>query len=163
MGFFTKNTTPQASAAAVLPPLSKDRVMQALDHAEWKYQIDDDGDIFAVWDMGHFYFFVGGQRDDLLWVRGYWRARLEEADHLKAVKLCNDWNRSKIWPKTYALAADAGFVHVSLEHNVDYAHGATDAQIFQHIICAVNTGLEFFESLNEAFPEAWEKHKPAAE
>ena len=160
MGFFTKDNVPAASEG--LTPLSMDRIKAALDRAGWNYDIDDDGDLGGGWEYGIFYFFINGRSDEFLCVRGYWRGRLEESDYVKALEACNSWNTESIWPKTYVVRDDEGGIRLHVEHNVDYEHGLTDAQLDQHLLCAVNTGMAFFEKINEMFPEAWEKAKPEA-
>ena len=160
MGFFTKNT-PAPAAGGALGPLSKDRIKHALEEAGWSYNVDSDGDIGGGWEYGSFYFFVNGEHDELLCVRGFWRGELAEADYARALEAANEWNREKLWPKMYVARDDAGNVRLNAEHNVDYEHGLTDEQLSQHLLCVVNTSMSAFEKLNEIFPEAWEKAKPA--
>lgn len=160
MGFFTKDTAPAGGAARALAPLSKDRIKAALEAAGWSYSVDSDGDIGGGWEYGSFFFFVNGNQDELLCVRGYWRGRLEETDYVRALELANEWNAEKLWPKTYIGRDDEGAVRVNTEHNVDYEPGLTDEQLAQHLLCTVNTSMAFFERVNEVFPEAWAKFKP---
>lgn len=157
MGFFTKDAP---AAAGGLAPLSKDRIKAALERAEWSYSIDADGDIGGGWEYGSFYFFLNGENDELLCVRGFWRGALSDEEYLTALELVNTWNREKLWPKTYVARDNEGRVRLNTELNVDYEHGITDEQLSQHLLCAVNTSMSFFETLNEAFPEAWEAAKP---
>ena len=160
MGFFTKDATPSAQPNGALLPLAKDRIKHALEQAGWSYNVDSDGDIGGGWEYGSFYFFVNGNQDELLCVRGHWRGQLSDREYAQIVDTCNTWNREKLWPKTYAARDDEGVVRVFTEHNVDYEHGVSDEQLNQHIVCAVNTSMAFFEQVNETFPEAWAKFKP---
>lgn len=160
MGFFTKDSAPQAGAGGTLAPLSKERIRAALEAQGWSYNVDSDGDIGGGWEFGSFYFFVNGNSDELLCVRGFWRGRLEEADYAQALESCNRWNHDKLWPKTYVARDDEGLVRINAEHNVDYEHGLSDDMLAQHLVCAINTSMAFFEHLNETFPEAWEKYRP---
>ncbi|WP_416443098.1 YbjN domain-containing protein [Leucobacter sp. HNU] len=153
MGFFTKEQTP-AAAGGALAPLSKDRVKHALENAGWQYRVDSDGDIGGGWENGFFYFFVNGEKQELFCVRGTWYGELDQSDFERALVACNTWNTEKLWPKTYARPDDEGKVRVHCELNVDYEHGLTDEQLMQHLLCVINTGGAFFESLNEQFPEA---------
>lgn len=162
MGFFTKDATPAATPSGGLAPLSKDRIRHALERAEWSYSVDSDGDIGGGWEYGSFYFFVNGNQDELLCVRGHWRGQLADREYAQIVDTCNTWNAQKLWPKTYAVRDDEGVVRVVTEHNVDYEHGVSDEQLTQHLLCAVNTSMAFFEHVNETFPEAWEQAKPEA-
>lgn len=88
-------------------------------------------------------------------VRGFWRGKLEESDYVKALEVCNEWNSEKIWPKTYLERDSEGRIRVNAELNVDYEHGLTDDQLRQHLVCAINTSMTFFEHVNETFPEVW--------
>lgn len=160
MGFFTKDDPAPATGGA-LQPLSKDRIKHSLEQAGWSYNVDSDGDIGGGWEFGSFYFFVNGEKDELLCVRGFWRGELGEADFAKALETANDWNREKLWPKTYVTRDESQSVRVITEHNVDYEHGLTDEQLTQHLLCVVNTSMSCFEQFNEVFPEAWERAKPS--
>lgn len=155
MGFFTKDAVP--GLGSVLAPLSQDRIKAALERSDWTYSVDPDGDIFGSWEYGSFFFFVNGASGELLCVRGFWRGKLEESDYVKALEVCNEWNSEKIWPKTYLERDSEGRIRVNAELNVDYEHGLTDDQLRQHLLCAINTSMTFFEHVNETFPEVWEQ------
>ncbi len=159
MGFFTKDPLPQQSTSGELSPLSKDRIKEALESQNWAYSVDSDGDIGGAWEYGFFYFFVTGKQEEILHVRGTWRAQLTEEDMAGVLSLCNAWSVEKLWPKVYCRLAD-GILRVHTEHNVDYEHGLTEQQLVQHLVCAVETSMSFFETLNEAYPEAWAEYKP---
>ncbi len=159
MGFFTKDAA-APGAAGGLAPLSKQRIKDSLEAAGWSYSVDSDGDIGGGWEYGSFFFFLNGKSEELLCVRGYWRGVLEESDYLRALETCNSWNAEKIWPKCYVARDDEGGVRVNIEVNVDYEHGLSDEQLAQHLLCAVNTGMSFFEHVNETFPEVWQKYQP---
>ncbi|KIP53856.1 YbjN domain-containing protein [Leucobacter komagatae] len=159
MGFFTKDA-PVPAAGGALKPLSKDRIKHALEQAGWSYNVDSDGDIGGGWEYGSFFFFVNGDNDELLCVRGFWRGVLGEAEYTQALEAVNEWNRDKLWPKMYVARDDTGAVRINAELNVDYEHGLTDEQLSQHLLCVVNTSMSGFERMNELFPEAWEKAKP---
>lgn len=161
MGFFTKDAAPAPGASGGLAPLSKDRVKAALEREGWSYNVDSDGDIGGGWEYGSFFFFLNGEQEELLCVRGFWRGRLDESDYVKALELCNTWNADRIWPKVYIGRDDEGRGRINAELNVDYEPGLTDEQLSQHLRCAVNTGMSFFELVNETFPEVWEQFKPA--
>lgn len=158
MGVFANESEPMSAGSLV--PLSRDRVKHALERAGWPYTVDADGDIGGGWEYGSFYFFVNGEHEELLCVRGFWRGRLGGSRRTEALELCNRWNSEKLWPKTYVGRDDEGYVRLNVEHNVDYEHGLTDGQLDQHLHCAVDAGMAFFGEANEAFPEVWEQFKP---
>jgi len=151
MGFFTK---PGDGAGAALEPLSKARIQAALEAKGWTYKVDADGDIGGGWEDGYFYFFQTGKQSEILLVRGTWYPSLDKDDFDKALAVANKWNLDKLWPKVYARITDEGDVRFHGEHIVDYEHGVTDDQLLQHLITVVSAGCEFFEHLNQEFPEA---------
>ena len=71
----------------------------------------------------------------------------------RLVDLCNDWNRDKLWPKTYVTVDDAGAVRVRTELNIDMEYGASDLQLKQSLDCGIATSMSFFESLDKKFPD----------
>lgn len=160
MAFFTKDSTPSLGGAENLQPISKDRVKAALEREEWNYGVDEDGDIGGGWEAASYYFFVTGQNEELFCIRGAWRGILPATEFGHALELCNAWNSQKLWPKTYARLDDEGMVRVHTEHNIDFEQGASDGQLSQQLLCAINTGNAFYDSLNEAYPEVWEKVNP---
>ncbi|MFC0645223.1 YbjN domain-containing protein [Cellulomonas phragmiteti] len=153
MGFFTKDTSgPTTPAPPALGPLSRDRVTAALDSRDMRYGIDDDGDVGGYWDGHLFYFFLMGQHEEYLQVRGRWNRKVG-VDQLPAVlEIVNEWNASHLWPKGYVRAED-DVVGVYAEHTVDYEHGVADEQVDLQLACGISTGLQLFEHLDEAYPE----------
>lgn len=161
MGFFSKNGAPQLGGAGLVP-LTKDRIKAGLERAGWSYNVDSDGDIGGGWEYASFYFFATGDDNELMCVRGSWRGQLPGDQFGRALEICNDWNADKLWPKTYARVDDEGAVRLHTEHNVDFEQGLTDEQLSQQLLCAVNTSMAFYESVNEAFPEVWAQYNPEA-
>ncbi|MEA4944954.1 MAG: YbjN domain-containing protein [Propionicimonas sp.] len=133
-----------------LEPLSKERVAAALDARGSHYLEDEDGDLYGFWDGCLFYFFVMGRYNEILQVRGTWWGRLSDDQYDAALRATNDWNLQKIWPKAYA-RVDDGEVRIVAEVSVDYEHDLTDAQLGQHLNCALGTTGNFFDQLNETF------------
>ena len=155
MGFFTADneTSPPSGDLA---PLTIDRITQSLERLEWDFHVDDASNgVIAGWEYGSFAFFTSGKSDEILCVRGFWRGVLNEADHAKALEICNDWNVNAIWPKVCVLSDEQDTLRLNTEHNVDYEHGLSNAQLDQHLICAVSASLMYFEKIIETFPEAW--------
>ncbi|WP_025134828.1 YbjN domain-containing protein [Leucobacter sp. PH1c] len=160
MGFFTKDSTPAVGGGNGLTPISKERIKAGLERAGWSYSVDTDGDIGGGWEYASFFFFLSGKEEELLCIRGSWRGKLPAELLGQAIETCNSWNAEKLWPKTYARLDDEGLVRIHTEHNVDYEQGITDGQLDQQLLCAVNTGMSFYEQVNEVFPEIWAEYKP---
>ena len=71
----------------------------------------------------------------------------EREDELASV--IEDWHRDRIWPKAFYAPSEAGPLRIMTEVNVDYEHGATDAQLLQHVNCAIATSLSLFDHIRE--------------
>jgi hypothetical protein len=160
MGFFAK----PAGLTGGLDRLSNDRIKASLERQNWSYGVDEDGDVGGGWTEGSFYFLLRGKSEEILHVRGHWRGILPDSEFTAAVAACNEWNASRIWPKTYAMRMDDAEthanVHVYTEHNVDYEHGVSDEQLDQHLMCSIETSGQFFDYINELYPAVWEQYRP---
>lgn len=148
MGYFNK---PQQSAAE-LAPLTNDRIKSVLDAREANYGVDDDGDIGGYWDGHLFYFFILGSDKDFLQSRARWNRRVDVAHFAAIVEAANEWNATKLWPKVY-LRTEESSVGVYAEHTVPYEHGLTDEQLDLHLAVAISTTGQFFDHLDESYPE----------
>ncbi|QBJ98699.1 YbjN domain-containing protein [Rhodococcus sp. ABRD24] len=158
MRLFTKETVPGVESG--LAPLSQERIKAALKRAGWSYCVDADGDIGVTWVYGSFHFLINGDSGELLCVRGFWHGKVEESEYLRALKVCNAWNFEKLWPKAYVERDDEGVLRLHAELSVDYEHGLSDDQLLQHLACAIDTSMTFFERVNKRFPELWERARP---
>lgn len=150
MGFFTN--TPSAQPPG-LQPLTRDRVEAVLKSLDFEYDVDEDGDIATGFEDGVYWIFVD-EEEGILSVRGQWRGILPESMHAEAMQAAHEWNRERIWPKTFADLTDLQDVFLVTGYTVDYQPGVSDDQIEQHIRCAIGTSEGFFEALKERFPEA---------
>ena len=141
------------SGEDVVQPLSADRIAAYLKAKDLVFNRDEDGDVFTNFDGNGFVLLATGEKREILVVRGAWQvtAPIEMRDRL--VDLCNDWNRDKLWPKTYVTVDDAGAVRVRTELNIDMEYGASDLQLKQSLDCGIATSMSFFESLDKKFPD----------
>ncbi len=158
MRLFRKEAVPGIESG--LAALSQERIKAALERAGWSYSVDANGAIGVTWVYGSFHFLVNGGSGELLCVCGFWHGKIEESDYLRALKVCNTWNFEKLWPKAYVERDDEGILRLHAELNVDYEHGLSDDQLLQHLACAIDTGMTFFEHVNKRFPEVWERARP---
>ncbi len=156
MGFFA-NPSPFSDSAAGLEQLSIARVKSALDRVEINYTIDDDGDLGAGWELGVIYFLIRGNQNEIFHVQGFWRAQVEANQRSEADEFCNEWNSSRLWPRTLARVGADGLVRMETDLIMDYEDGLTDSQLDRHIMSAVSSMLGFFEALIQRFPEAWQQ------
>lgn len=134
-------------------PLSAARLAQVL-RADGAYVgVDQDGDCLGIFHMRLFLFVLYGEEPTLLQIRGTWNreASIERLDEI--LDLVNDWNTDRIWPKAYARVRDDGAVTVNAEVSVNFAAGATDAQIGQVLRCGIASGTSFFDALDARYPD----------
>ncbi len=151
MGFFSK---PDDAPTGANAPLTRDRIEACMKARNWHYSIDSDGDLGGIWDNKVFYFFLLGEKQEILQVRGRWNRMLPAAAEVQAAQAANDFNRDKIWPKAYTrLEQDGEKLAFYTEVSTDLEFGVADDQLGQLIECGIMTGLRFFEALDERFPE----------
>lgn len=161
MGFFENDGA--APPTGSLAPLSQERIIAALEREGISYTFDSNDDLAVGLEHGGFFFFIGGQFNEYLRILGRWYAFLPTDMLGEAIQACNEWNTQTIWPKTYAVANDVNEVVILSEHSVDYEHGVSDLQITQHLACAITTSMQFFEYLNESFPDEWAAYQAQIE
>lgn len=149
MGYFNKEATGGSAA-----PLTRKRVEEALERQGWLYRVDDDGDLYASWDEGYFWFFFYGENREVLQARGTWYGTLTQEHELEALRLANEINTDKLFPKVYTQVTDDGQVVVRGELNIDYEKGVTDEQLTLHLRAAIGSTLGAFGRFAEAFPAA---------
>lgn len=141
-----------AEPSSELPvPLAPGRIASWLDQNQFSYFVDSDGDLGGLWRGRLFYFFLFGERQEILQVRGQWHRELAIERLSEVLDLCNDWNADRIWPKAYARVRDNGRVHVVTEVAVDFEHGATDDQLSQSLFCGLSTATMLFDALDEQY------------
>jgi hypothetical protein len=144
---------PQDDDPDVPWPLSIARIVDWFDENGFNYFIDNDGDLGGLWRGRLFYFFLFGDRSEILQVRGQWNREVS-IDRLEEVlEACNEWNADRIWPKAYVRVRDNGMVHVISEVATDLEHGVTDGQLGQLLHCGLSTGSMFFDAIDEMYPD----------
>lgn len=136
-----------------LEPLSRHRIMDALQSAGIAFSVDRDGDVSGDWDHCRIYFRQVGKDGDLLSVRGVWWGRLPQERRADLLEACNTWNSRRFFPTAEVYAADDGTQHVFGDHTVPYEYGLTDEQLHLHIASAVDCINTLSENLVEKFPD----------
>lgn len=149
MGLFSKSN---ARGAAGLQRLSRALVTGVLDARDATYFVDVDGDAGGFWDDQLFYFFVMGDRHEVFQIRGKWNRRLPTGLRTEVLELTNEWNIAKIWPKVYARDENDSLA-IYTEISVDFGHGVTTDQLDSLLERGIVTGLNFFATAGERFPD----------
>ncbi|MDR0366496.1 MAG: YbjN domain-containing protein [Bifidobacteriaceae bacterium] len=140
---------PSDTTGDVVAPLSRERIAAAMQAERWNYLIDDEGDIGGLLESNLFYFFLYGEANEILQVRGRWHQQLPISMRSQVRQALDDWHFSKIWPKAYTTVDDVGRMWVLAEHSVDWEEGVTDRQLRLTLRCAANTSLSLFHYLED--------------
>ncbi|MGO4105040.1 YbjN domain-containing protein [Leifsonia sp. YAF41] len=140
--------------AATLGALTTERIENALNADGVNHGTDKDGDIVSAWDDNPFWFLVIGNESPVLRISAKWKAWLPGASHAAAMDAANEWHTSRLFPRVQVSTDADGDVIFGIDHNVDLEFGVTDAQLRNEISTAIRSGLQFFGSLEERFPDA---------
>ncbi len=146
-------TPPQDDDPDVPWPLSIARIVDWFEENGFSYFIDNDGDLGGLWRGRLFYFFMFGDRSEILQVRGQWNREVSIERLEEVLEACNEWNADRIWPKAYVRVRDNGMVHIISEVATDLEHGVSDAQLAQLLHCGLSTGSMLFDAIDEMYPD----------
>lgn len=131
----------------VLPTLAL--VQQILDEFGLKHSVDDDGDLVVRWEKCSVFFFFYGEQHEILQARMYLNRRFEVDARGGIALLLDEWNRTKLFPKSYTVLPDDGMVGICAEHSHDFDAGATRGQLKYAIGMWVDTLLRFADWVDE--------------
>ena len=133
-------------------PLSQQRLRAALDRHDWRYRIDDEGDITGRWDDDLITFMLRGDNGEVLNVLGYMYEDLPMGQLDEVRYALEEWHRAHLWPTCFWRDnEDAGLTFsVGGAVAVDYEHGVTDDQLAQHVYGAIASATGLFNRLTEA-------------
>ncbi|MEV7973069.1 YbjN domain-containing protein [Cellulomonas sp. NPDC089187] len=134
-------------------PLAPERIVAWLKDNDFHYFTDDDGDIGGLWKGRLIFFFLLGEKQEILQIRGQWHREIALERLHEVLDACEEWNAERIWPKTYARVRDNGMVTVVAETSTDLEHGATDDQLAQLLHCGLGSANSFFDAIDEMYPD----------
>jgi hypothetical protein len=132
---------------AVLPSIAL--VEQLLDEFGLKHSIDDDGDLVVRWERCSVYFFLYGERHEVLQARMYMNRRFTVEARAGLALILDEWNRTKLFPKAYTVLPDDGMVGVCAEHCYDFESGVTRGQLKYTVGMWIDTLLRFADWADE--------------
>ena len=132
---------------AVLPSIAL--VEQLLDEFGLKHSIDDDGDLVVRWERCSVYFFLYGERHEVLQARMYMNRRFNVEARAGLALIMDEWNRTKLFPKAYTVLPDDGMVGVCAEQCYDFESGVTRGQLKYTVGMWVDTLLRFADWVDE--------------
>src|SRR5699024_9751449 len=134
-----------------LAPLSLSRVEEGLARHGYAF-VEDEAHpeiLRARFDDYRFQFMISGEEHGVLQTRGRWSHSVDVSRKVEMIKLCNEWNVNRIWPKVYVRRESEGLLGVYGELAADFRAGALDKQIDSAITCGLSTVIAFFHSLEE--------------
>jgi len=133
-------------------PLTRERVAGVLDSRSEHYGIDEDGDVAATYNGNEVWFLLLGDREEVLQVRARWKRRYPASSVRELVHATNDWNRDRLWPKTY-LHQEADQVRVYAEVSANLDDGVTTKQLEAVMGVALDSTMAMFASFEELLAE----------
>jgi hypothetical protein len=136
-----------AGGTLVLP--STPLLQQILDEFGLRHSVDDDGDLTVRWEKCSLFFFFYGERQEVLQARMYLNRRFSVDMRSSVALMLDDWNRTKLFPKTYTVLPDDGMVGICAEQSFDFEVGATREQVKYTVGVWVDTLLRFAEWVDE--------------
>lgn len=140
---------PRPAPSSATPAVTQERLKAILDSRGWNWFVDNEGDLGGIWDGNTFYFMLVGQEKSILQIYGTFNRSIsmERLDEVREFILA--WHHDKLWPKVAHRVTDSGELRIQVENTVDWQYGASDAQLLQHIDCALGTAGGFFDALIE--------------
>lgn len=145
----SQNQVPAAVAQGEVAPLSIERVESALSQHGYSFVEDaDNPDILrARFDEYRFQFMLTGESLAILQTRGRWNHTVDISRKIDMLKICNEWNMGRVWPKVYVRRENEGMLGLYAETTHDFDLGATDTQIDRALSCGLRTVISFFHEL----------------
>ncbi|MCL6422071.1 YbjN domain-containing protein [Brachybacterium sp. JHP9] len=148
-------TQPQASsalpAADGVTPISIERIESALSQHGYAFVEDAEHPevLRARFDDYRFQFMLASVNRPVLQIRGRWNHSVDVSRKHEMLRLCNDWNMGRVWPKVYVRRENEGMLGLYGEVTHDFYGGGTDQQIDRAIECGLRTVIAFFHELED--------------
>ena len=141
----------RTDSAPGLAPVTMARLEESLTRHGYAFVEDDEHAeiVRARFDDYRFQFMLTGEDLGVLQTRGRWSHSVDVSRKVEMVKLCNEWNMNRIWPKVYVRRESEGLLGVYGELAADFRAGALDSQIDSAIKCGLSTVIAFFHRVAE--------------
>lgn len=131
-------------------PLSQERLKALFEQNEYKYYLDNDGDLGGTWDFHQYHFIFVGENKELLHVMSRGR-RVLSMKYLETVRrVIKDFNAEKLFPTCFYRISDEGLISVHTQLTYDWEHGVSDSQLEMQLQCAISTSRQFYDELEAA-------------
>ncbi|WP_284250519.1 YbjN domain-containing protein [Litorihabitans aurantiacus] len=146
-------------ASNVVATVTRDRVAASLRRRDYRYLVDERGDLCGLWAYRFFSF--GVVPDQVLQVRGRWSRQASIERLWEVLAFTDSWNRERHHPKCYVRVHDDGRVHVLTEVTVPVRSGLSDAQIDHLLAVGLASGGMVFDALDELYPDPALNREPS--
>ena len=144
---------PAPRSGPVPLPLSREMVQHVLDAHEFHYVVDDDGDFGGTWGEHRVWFMLMGDKEEIFQVRGTWARAVDPAHKPGLLRVLNEWNRERVFPKLYArLNPSTELLDVHAESSTDLEHGVTAEQLDILLMSGLETAMMAFDHLDTQAP-----------
>lgn len=144
-----------------IAPVTIERMQLFFDEGEYKYDYEGSTWIKTGFGRNSFSFAVPDDQTMAMW--SAWAPNLPIEIRAELLDVCNEWHNDMRWPKTYVQVKDNGTLWVCCEHNVNTRNGCTTNQIFRNIGVFIQSSCEFFDRLEERFPQFADKEEDSEE
>lgn len=135
------------------PPVSLDRIEDSLRRLGYSF-VQDEGhpDVLrARFDDYRFHFLLAGDDRDVLQTRGRWNHALDVSRKVEMLKMCNEWNMNRLWPKVYVRRESESVLSLYGEISADFHCGAAEVQIDRAIEAGLSTVIGFFHDVEARY------------
>lgn len=150
MGFFSLFSSSELPSDSIRP-VSLARLSDLFERRQWTYTVTEEGLLQASWSECLFAFSFESTEKEVLSIYSHIHKPIPE-EHLEDLEtFIEDWHRDYLWPKAYHTWSAEGELYVETDLSIDYEYGATDAQLFTQISCAVSTTLQLYKALEDRF------------
>ncbi len=149
-------TSPRPGATAVRDlalPLTRARVVAALDELDYPWFTDRSGDLGAMWAQAVFHIYLLGADESVLQVRAAWHRRLALERLGEVLALVDRWNREYVGPKCYVRVLDDGQLSVVAEVSTPLGAGVSDHQLVRLLQRGVGQGMRMMRDLELRYPD----------
>lgn len=141
--------------------ITRDRIKEMLDEKGLKYLLDTDGDYrveFTIKDSDAILsvcFILQGTRKDVFGIQALCSRRFFSDDWPKTMKVCNEWNKDKLFGKAYLnYSEERNYATVIVEQWIDLEKGLHKELLLDYTTVIMGSINQFW---NDYFDEEFNK------
>ncbi|MFC7548851.1 YbjN domain-containing protein [Plantactinospora sp. GCM10030261] len=136
--------------AAVVAPLTINRVGRALDRLEMSYLADGEASLLALWQRHALMFTLEGPEDEILVMRARPHSTVPPDWADRAYRVVNEWNHTERYCKAYVGDPTGhGQLPIYIELQVPFRSGTHDALLVEVVENAARAATAFVDWLHD--------------